>query len=421
MSQVGTLSYLLINALHYYVFFLTYSVFFHREGVSRRLEFLSFSLAYLLNSAAFLWINLPLLNLGTTLVPMLLITALYPAAPLYRIFTAAFTVIISVLADSITFHLLHPAVSETRAWVSNLSSTLIQLLAVLALRRLHHPGQRRGQQRRLYWVSVLSIPAVSLIVIVLLFFITSREQEWAIVLVDGLLVLINVLVFFLYDRLERAYQDQLEKRLLEHQNRAYAHEVTLYQSGTRELNTLRHDMRNHLATVRQFYTEARPEEVLSYLDRFAERLDIGEPFASTGNPELDSILNYKLGQAARAGAKVDAQLFLPRGLELDVFDLTVILGNLLDNAIEGMARCEEGQLSLLMRADRGLCRLQIENTFDGVTAPGEEGGFLTRKKGGAHGLGLTSVRQALDRHNGLLALSTRENRFIAEAIWYLPG
>lgn len=61
----------------------------------------------------------------------------------------------------------------------------------------------------------------------------------------------------------------------------------------------------------------------------------------TSNPELDSALNYKLTQAVGVGAQIETTIQIPEKLEMDMFDFNVVLGNLLENAIEGVERAEE--------------------------------------------------------------------------------
>lgn len=116
-----------------------------------------------------------------------------------------------------------------------------------------------------------------------------------------------------------------------------------------------------------------------------------------------------------------AEFRLPAGLSLPLFTVNTILGNLLDNAVEGLARCPQKELSLALWADRGLCRLRVENTFDGTLLQDHEGNFKTRKaETSLHGMGLDSVRRALSSLDGFLQVRIEGRRFIAEAIWYLP-
>ena len=219
----------------------------------------------------------------------------------------------------------------------------------------------------------------------------------------------------------RSYYALYRARILEQQNQANANEVALYQCGERELRTLRHDMRNHLAALHLLAGQQDTGALQGYLEQFSKCLEPSALWASSGNPELDSLINFKLAEARRAGAQVRAELRLPAGLSLPLFTVNTILGNLLDNAVEGLARCPQKELSLALWADRGLCRLRVENTFDGTLLQDHEGNFKTRKAGTSlHGMGLDSVRRALSSLDGFLQVRIEGRRFIAEAIWYLP-
>ena len=76
--------------------------------------------------------------------------------------------------------------------------------------------------------------------------------------------------------------------------------------------------------------------------------------------------------------------------------------------MEGLARCPQKELSLALWADRGLCRLRVENTFDGTLLQDHEGNFKTRKAGTSlHGMGLDSVRRALSSLDGFYRYGLR--------------
>ena len=133
-------------------------------------------------------------------------------------------------------------------------------------------------------------------------------------------------------------------------------------------------MRNHLAALHLLAGQQDTGALQGYLEQFSKCLEPSALWASSGNPELDSLINFKLAEARRAGAQVRAELRLPAGLSLPLFTVNTILGNLLDNAVEGLARCPQKELSLALWADRGLCRLRVENTFDGTLLQDHEYG-----------------------------------------------
>ena len=182
-----------------------------------------------------------------------------------------------------------------------------------------------------------------------------------------------------------------ERELLKQQNRAYRAEFDRLRQSERQIRALRHDLNNHLAVLETYAARGQTEKLERYLGRLGRQL--ARPgFVSTGNPEIDGILNDKLGRAERAGARLEVDVRLPENLAADVFDLAVILGNLLDNAVEGLEKSVDKRLSLSLRVDRGIFYLKLAYSDDGP-APQSEG---------ANGLGGSLVQRAIDKYHGTL-------------------
>ena len=212
-----------------------------------------------------------------------------------------------------------------------------------------------------------------------------------------------------------------EKELLTRQNRAYRAEFELMRQSEQQISSLRHDMKNHLAVLREYAAQGQLDKLEQYLHTFDQKLT-RPGFVHTGNPDVDSILNYKLGQAEAAGARLELDVKLPEGFTADPFDLNVILGNLLHNAVEGLTGSKDKRLSLSLQVDRGVFLLKIANSYDGVTLQtnGPEGPvYRSRKNGEGHGLGLSIVRRIVERYHGQLRIDSTGTVFTVETILYL--
>ena len=154
------------------------------------------------------------------------------------------------------------------------------------------------------------------------------------------------------------------------------------RQSERQISALRHDMKNHLAALQE-YARGQLDKVEQYLNAF-DRTLTRPGFVHTGNPDIDSILNYKLGQAEEAGAQLELDITLPESFTADAFDLNVILGNLLDNAVEALAGSGDKWLALSLQVDRGVFFLKIANRYDGVMiqTTGPDGPvYRSRKRG----------------------------------------
>ena len=388
MTDLQTASYLLINGFHWYLYRRLLTLFLGQRRVGCPAEAAGYLCAYVLNSLCFLLVGVPLLNLASSLLPLLLLSLLYRAPHWQRLWSALVIYAASFLLDTLVFLLMPAHTSQ----LGNLVSALLLFFMALVLEKRCPSSEKELQpDGPFYWFAVLLIPSTSIAMVILLFYF-AHCPAWLSLLVDGMLILLNLLVFHLYRQVGRSYYAQYRARILEQQNQAYANEVALYQCGERELRTLRHDMRNHLAALHLLAGQQDTGALQGYLEQFSKCLEPSALWASSGNPELDSL-----------------------------FTVNTILGNLLDNAVEGLARCPQKELSLALWADRGLCRLRVENTFDGTLLQDHEGNFKTRKaETSLHGMGLDSVRRALSSLDGFLQVRIEGRRFIAEAIWYLP-
>jgi len=252
-----------------------------------------------------------------------------------------------------------------------------------------------------------------------------REYErlggMVILLISCILLALNLLTFYVLDRLEEYSSAYYEKELLIRQNRAYRAEFDLMRQSERQASALRHDMKNHLAVLREYAAQGKTQELERYLDAFDQKL-IRPGLVHTGNPDIDSILNYKLGQAEEAGARLELDIKLPESFTADAFDLNVILGNLLDNAVEALPEIDDPWISLSLQVDRGVFFLRVSNGYDGMTfhTDGPDGPiYHSRKKGEGHGLGLGIVRRIVDKYNGELQIESDGVIFTVEAILYL--
>ena len=335
MTDLQTASYLLINGFHWYLYRRLLTLFLGQRRVGCPAEAAGYLCAYVLNSLCFLLVGVPLLNLASSLLPLLLLSLLYRAPHWQRLWSALVIYAASFLLDTLVFLLMPAHTSQ----LGNLVSALLLFFMALVLEKRCPSSEKELQpDGPFYWFAVLLIPSTSIAMVILLFYF-AHCPAWLSLLVDGMLILLNLLVFHLYRQVGRSYYAQYRARILEQQNQAYANEVALYQCGERELRTLRHDMRNHLAALHLLAGQQDTGALQGYLEQFSKCLEPSALWASSGNPELDSLINFKLAEARRAGAQVRAELRLPAGLSLPLFTVNTILGNLLDNAVEGLARC----------------------------------------------------------------------------------
>lgn len=201
--------------------------------------------------------------------------------------------------------------------------------------------------------------------------------------------------------------EQFRTELLEH-NYAEIREIYMDMRGWR------HDYHNHMQVMKAQLTMGSLEGIEAYLDKLERELDRVDTLVKSGNLMTDAILNSKLTLARRKDVLVNCTAKLPEQLPVEDVDLCVILGNLLDNAIEGCGRMEKGDrfLRVYLAVNGNQLYFSVQNSAK-EEPDFEERNYITKKRGN-HGLGMKRVKAAVDKYQGYLNLANEPGIFAAE-------
>lgn len=414
-GRLYLLAYLFASIMRLSAVYRLFGAYCDRSGLDRRKEVLAYGAFWLVNTLNNLLIGIPILNVVGITATLLGLACLYPGKLAGKLARTLGLLCLFLLCEAAVYGLLMAAQVPQQAnmLAGTLLSQLLLFLISLIAKQTHTP-RRPPQISRLYWLTILTIPCGTLLLVLIICQQYVRLGGGTVLCLSCLLLALNLLSFYVLDRLEEYSTAYYENELLIRQNRAYRSEFDLMRGSEQQISALRHDMKNHLAVLHEYAAHGRIRELEQYLDKFEQKL-IRPGFVHTGNPDVDSILNYKLGQAVEAGARLKLDITLPEDFTADSFDLNVLLGNLLDNGVEALAGSGDKWLALALRVEQGVFFLKISNSYDGVTLPA----YRSRKGGSGHGLGLGIVRRIVDKYHGELRIDGSGTIFTVEAILYL--
>lgn len=230
---------------------------------------------------------------------------------------------------------------------------------------------------------------------------------WGGALLETLLFLVMEGTLFLYRKGFETQTEQFRRDLMENQ---YEEIKGVYM----DMRGWRHDYHNHMQVMKAQLALGNLNEIREYLNALEKELDHVDTLVKSGNLMVDAILNSKLTLARRQSISVNCKVKVPEKLPIEDVDLCVILGNLMDNALEACRQIEEKDrfLRIYMAINKSQLYLSIQNSAK-ADPDFEEQNYITKKRGN-HGLGMKRVQTATEKYHGYLNLANESGIFAAE-------
>lgn len=175
-----------------------------------------------------------------------------------------------------------------------------------------------------------------------------------------------------------------------------------------------HDFRNHCGVLKNYLSKGKSEEALTYLEELTgpgNDLSIG---FWTGDETVDYLIASKKSLAEEKYVRFDAEVEFPHNMNIKSSDLSAILGNLLDNAIEASSKISDPNdrsIRLIIRRIQQMLVIKVENTFEENPVIVDGSYKSSKKDGGLHGWGIKSASTAAEKYDGMVQSSVKDNVF----------
>jgi len=179
----------------------------------------------------------------------------------------------------------------------------------------------------------------------------------------------------------------------------------------------RHDYKNHIQTLKAYMSVNEYDKANAYLDRLDEDLTSVDIIMKTGNIIIDAILNSKISLANSKNINITAKASVPENLNISEIDLCVIIGNLLDNAIEACEKIADSEkfIRIFIGIKNTQLYIYIANTAPGGKQAKVNGRFATRKSG-YHGFGLVRIDKTVEKYRGYVKRNSEDGAFTTEIL-----
>ena len=191
-----------------------------------------------------------------------------------------------------------------------------------------------------------------------------------------------------------------------------------------ELRRINHDIKNHTRSISELLKQGRYDDASSYVENLNESISsVTAPVTSCDNQLIAAMLNDKLGETKRQGVKLSLCVMVPPILRINNVDMCILLGNLLDNAVEACSRMSaqtDRFIDVDIRLKGMFLSVDIANSYSGLLNV-NGGRYLTTKlKQESHGLGISNAERITEKYEGRLTFTHDDTTFRAVAILRYP-
>ena len=206
------------------------------------------------------------------------------------------------------------------------------------------------------------------------------------------------------------------KKVMEYQNALVEQHYAEVENMYRKMRGWRHDYHNHMQVLAAYLEAGEVAKARGFLDEINDTLVKVDTVIKTGNTMVDAILNSKISLMNTKSIRVDATARVPATLAVADVDLCVMIGNLLDNAMEA---CEalpaEGRFVRIYISVKGT-HLYMSFTNAAGKKQTKIGNIFASTKGADHGFGLSRVDALVEQYGGYLTRASEDGGYTTEVI-----
>lgn len=195
------------------------------------------------------------------------------------------------------------------------------------------------------------------------------------------------------------------------------------EKGREGQDRLLRDTRDHFVTIAALAQRGDPAAISAYVKALLDSRVDGDTRRYCENKVANAVIGDYIELAEKQGIMVSFDLDLPEAICIDKYELCVLFGNSIENALESCLRIPHDSPLFARRfieikawTEAGRLVVRIENSCDRVDVNGE--GEYSSVKGSPRGVGLESVRTVVDEYRGCLSCESREDVFVLSAILY---
>lgn len=229
-----------------------------------------------------------------------------------------------------------------------------------------------------------------------------------------ILLYINVLVFYILNIYEKNLNESIKKRMVARELIFKDQYYRKLEENQNEIRKIRHNIKNQQIGILELLEDGRHGEAIRAIEQIIEDISMVKKKVYSKNIIIDGILSSKIEEN---NSSIEVSVNVPETINIDVLDLSSVLGNILDNALESYnVNVLKPYIKIQIYFIKNMLYIEVENSVDS----NRDKRLRTKKKDRInHGIGVRSIKEVALKYNGDVNIVSNSNTFRISVCLYL--
>ena len=222
-----------------------------------------------------------------------------------------------------------------------------------------------------------------------------------------------IILYKIFMKMNQEHTKYINQQILFESRKSEEKLLTLIQEKIDEVNRLNHDLNNHKLVISKMIDNQACQQVKEY----TQDVFFTDFYVSTNNQVLNYILNDKLKRAKNLG--IDVKCVIEGDFEntISLVDLSIVIGNLLDNAIEATIQADHRYIKMNIKQDKNNLMITVTNTYNGVVQRINDTFLTSKSNHQKHGYGISSIKLICQKYDGESFITYNDTYFYHKCIF----
>ncbi len=359
----------------------------------------------------------PVVNIIASVVLLSVMTIPYHGTVLKKILIAIMVEALNAACDCVSYYVFSLFSDSGDIYaVSFVGTVILAYIAEIVVRQFF----KHDRETKIEWKGVITLLIIPVSELVMMYAIIRSGAGGlciAVAIICGLVACFSA--FYMYDVIVADQISKLHEQTLKKQIDSYKRELDQIEKTERRIEGIRHDLRHHIIEIRSLLNTGNESALSDYIDKLEADMADDRKIVHSGRYEVDSLINYMINEAQSTLKETDIRISLPQDINVELYQLNVILGNLLENAIEAARLSDEQYMGVVIEVHRGILYIEVSNSYSGTIDESKGIYKSTKSYKSSHGLGLQNVERMVREMKGDIEIKHDEKRFYVNVMIYL--